>query len=259
MKNPTHKRYRYHASGTAGIAVRGITFVPDAYVYSDVPLLTAADLAANTGIIAETDLPESGTWTLAAGTYATPVDPTGIAVVAGESSAQVTWTDAVDLDIASCEVGVSPAVAGQPFTVADGVGSKTITGMTDGTLYTLTLKSVNGAGTKSAGVAITVTPSDVTPPADVTRLNAVKGAAASQTVTVTWVDPADNVGLHHVEVTVADLTGVAAIGSPFSVNPAVQTLSVTGLTTNTTYRFTVKAVDAAGNKSPGIIAVATPL
>jgi chitin-binding protein len=258
MKSVQYKKYRYHLSGTAAVTVRGLIFYPNAYIYSDVPLLSAADLAAHTSIIEETDLTLTSTWILVAGTRATPVNPTGLTGTVGEGSVGLNWVDDTNIDIASVEVSMSPNVGG-PFTVAKGVQAKTITGLTDGTAYTFTVKTVDGAGNKSTGATITQTPTDVTPPADVTRLNAVKGAGASQQVVVTWVDPADNVGLNHIELTVKTLAGVAFSGSPFTIAAATQTKTVTGLVTNTMYQFTVKGVDAAGNKSPGITTVATPL
>ena len=239
MKSVQYKKYRYHVSGIASVTVRGLTFYPTAYIYSDVPLLTAADLAAHTSIIVETDLSLAGTWILAAGTRATPVNPTGLAGVVGEGTVRLNWVDDTNVDIARIEVSMSPNVGG-PFTVAKGVQTKLVTGLTDGTAYTFTVKTVDGAGNKSSGATVIKTPTDATPPADVTRLNAVKGAGASQQVVVTWVDPSDNIGLDHVELT-------------------VETKTVTSLVTNTMYRFIVKGVDAAGNKSPGIATVATPL
>ena len=258
MKSVTNKNFRYHSSGASAITVRGLLIPTTEYLYSDVALLTSADLAANTAVIAESW--NGSAWVKDAGTYGTPIDPTGLSGVVGESAVRVNWVDAVNADVASYEVSVSPAVVGTPFTIAQGEQTLLIPGMTDGTPYTITVKTVDVAGNKSTGASVIKTPADSTPPADVTRVNAVKGAAASQTVTVTWVDPTDNVGVNHIEIDVKEhISGTAFTGSPFSVAVATQTKDITGLTTGTMYDFTVKGVDAAGNKSPGITTVATPL
>ncbi|GHV79969.1 hypothetical protein AGMMS49944_17600 [Spirochaetia bacterium] len=89
---------------------------------------------------------------------------------------------------------------------------------------------------------------DSTAPAEVRSLNA---AAGNTQVVLTWTDPA-NSDFGSVKITQQDR------GVEWVVPKGTQTYTVTGLTNDTQYTFTVKTVDTVGNESAGKTATASP-
>jgi hypothetical protein len=162
------------------------------------------------------------------------------------------WTDPTDEDLASIEITFTPEVTGipQPITAYKGDGTKAITGLDNGTLYTFTVIAVDINNNKNTGVTTAVTPaasgpSDTTPPADVTGLGGIPGDTQ---VTLNWTDPADD-DLAFIEVTFTPAaTGVT---QPIVVAKGVETKIITGLANGTPYTFTVKAEDTSNNKTTG--------
>jgi len=121
--------------------------------------------------------------------------------------------------------------------------SFTITGLTAATTYTFTVKAIDAAGNLSAvsnTASVTTLPNaaDTTIPTTPANLTATN---TTQTETqLTWTAATDNVGVASYSVY---QNGV------YIASPTTTTYAVTGLTANTTYSFTVKAKDAAGNLS----------
>ncbi len=70
--------------------------------------------------------------------------------------------------------------------------------------------------------------------------NLLSTAAAADSVSLAWDASTDNVGVAGYDITVNGATGVSATGTSATVG---------GLSPNTTYRFAVRARDAAGNSS----------
>jgi len=91
-----------------------------------------------------------------------PAEVSALAASAGNAQAVLTWTEPDDADFAGVEITASPTVTGSPFTVAKGTTTKIVTGLTNGTAYTFTVKSVDTAGNKSAGATASVTPTTET-------------------------------------------------------------------------------------------------
>jgi formylglycine-generating enzyme required for sulfatase activity len=176
-----------------------------------------------------------------------PADVTGLTATAGNAQVALEWTEPSDTDYAKVEI------SGTGFTtveVTKGTAVTTIEGLTNGTIYTFMVKSVDTTGNKSAGVTTTATPvaPDTTAPANVTGLTATAGNAQ---VVLGWTEPSDT-----------DFAKVEISGTGFTtveVTKGTATTTLTGLTNGTAYTFTVKSVDTAGNKSAGVTATATPV
>jgi chitodextrinase len=180
-----------------------------------------------------------------------PAEVTGLAANPGDGRTTLSWTAPADADFARVEITFSPGGA-QSITVAKGVQSRTITGLSNGTTYTFTVKAVDASGNTSAGTTTTATPvlsPDTTPPANVAGLTAIPG---DRRATLAWTDPADS-DLDYIEITFSP-NGT----QPIIVAKGTQSRTVTGLNNGTEYTFTVVAVDSSGNKNTGATTKATP-
>ena len=120
------------------------------------------------------------------------------------------------------------------------------------------MRAVDAAGNLSpySSIATATTPAagDTSPPSAPTGLAAT--AAGSGQVNLNWTASTDNVGVTGYRVERcqgAGCTNFAQVGTPAST-----AYNDTGLAASTTYRYQVRAVDAAGNLSPySSIATAT--
>ncbi len=89
-----------------------------------------------------------------------PANPASLTVTAGNAQVSLSWSNPTDADFAGVQItwtptGGSPA---QPLTLAKTNTSTTITGLTNGTSYTFTVKSVDTVGNRSAGSTVTGVP-----------------------------------------------------------------------------------------------------
>lgn len=117
-----------------------------------------------------------------------------------------------------------------------------ITGLTELTSYTFSVKAKDAAGNVSASSnLILVTTPDGTKPTAPTNLTASDITATS--VNLSWTGSTDNVGV----------TGYSIYNNTFTlwakVDGATRTYTATGLQQSTAYNFTVEATDAAQNSS----------
>lgn len=189
--------------------------------------------------------------------------------VAADRTATTTQGTPVVIDLAS---GVTNCASGCTVTVATPPGNATVVanlplpgqviyGPTatffgaDSFAYTLT----NASGVSNvASVDVTVVAADITPPAPPTNLLATPGV---QRVDLSWTNP-PGLDFHAVRVlrstTDFALTETDTVGQTLIYEGAGTSLADTGLTADTTYRYTAFARDVAGNWSTPAQAMATP-
>nr|BAM67139.1 chitinase [Paenibacillus sp. FPU-7] len=124
----------------------------------------------------------------------------------------------------------------------------TVSGLTPETAYTFKVLAKDAAGNKSAASQVTVTTDKVVPDnvAPSVPTNVQAASKTDTSVNLTWTASTDNIGVTGYDVY---KDGVLAGTS------ATTSYAVTGLTANTSYSFTVKAKDAAGNASAASTAV----
>lgn len=137
--------------------------------------------------------------------------------------------------------------------------SITVTGLTNGTAYTFTVKATNAVGNSAASAASnSVTPAvPATAPGAPTAVVATAGAAGTSTASVTFVAPASTGGS---AITGYTVTSVPAGGVDANAGSTALTHSITGLTIGTAYTFTVKASNAVGAGTASVASAAiTPL
>jgi hypothetical protein len=208
-------------------------------------------------------------YTLTTADTTAPANVTGLTRTAGNTQVTLSWTDPVDADLNHIEITWTGGLGGTggPVTVPKSTeenraNSTTITGLTNETEYTFTVKAVDATGNESVGETATATPdspipTDTTPPAEVTGLSA---DPSNEQVTLSWIDPEDD-DLDHIEITWT--AGSGGTGEPVTVEKSTagdraNSITITGLTNETEYTFTVKSMDNTGNKSTGVTITATP-
>jgi uncharacterized repeat protein (TIGR02543 family) len=119
---------------------------------------TANDFSsAKTYTVTATDgSSQNYTVTVAAVDTTAPANVTGLTAAAGIGQATLNWTPPSDSDFASVEITATPVITA--ITVAKGTNTAVITGLTNGTAYTFTVKSVDTTGNKSTGATASTTP-----------------------------------------------------------------------------------------------------
>ena len=167
-----------------------------------------------------------------------PTAPTGVTATPGDTTALVKWSPPANNGgsaITSYTVTSSPG--GRTATVNGSTLQATVTGLTNGTSYTFTVKATTAKGTGVASPASNaVTPFGLPgAPANVTATAGDKSAA------VKWSAP-HNGGSAITSYTVTSSPG----GRTATVSGSTLQATVTGLTNGTSYTFTVRATNARG-------------
>jgi len=121
----------------------------------------------------------------------------------------------------------------------------TVTGLTNGTEYSIKIRAVNAAGDGAESAAITATPDVDGLPTQPTSLAA--GTPTATTMPLTWSAPVDDGGETVTDYVVQYKLSTASTWTTFSdgVSPTAGA-TVTGLTANTSYDFRVAAVNGVG-------------
>lgn len=111
----------------------------------------------------------------AGGDTTPPAEVSGETATPGDGQVVLAWTNPADEDFASVEISWTPAggAPAQPVSVAAPGTGQTVTGLTNGTLYTFTLKTIDATGNKSAGVTANATPAAGGTLAEVTKRDMV--------------------------------------------------------------------------------------
>jgi fibronectin type 3 domain-containing protein len=168
-----------------------------------------------------------------------PTAPAGLTATAGQGQVALNWQASTD------NVGVTGYRVFRGTTQIASVGGTTLnytdTGLAAGT-YSYTVRAVDAAGNlsdPSNTASATVNPTDTQKPSAPSNLNAT--ATSSNRIDLTWQASTDNVAVAGYRVYRAGAE-IASLGTTTSY-------SDTSVSANTTYGYTVRAVDAAGNLS----------
>ena len=187
---------------------------------------------------------------------AAPTQPLNVVGAAGDQSITVSWDrPANDGGSAITSYTVNQAGAGQVCTVvpaapaAEPVTSCVVSGLTNGTNYAFTVRAVNSAGTsQSSGLSTPVSPRTVA-----LAPTSVTDAARNAGATISWNAPASDGGSavtgYKVFASPGDLQVCTVNITPPFLEPATN-CTASGLVNGTSYAFTVKAVNAAGDSLP---------
>ena len=162
--------------------------------------------------------------------------PTGVTATAGNAQASVAFTAPTSTG-GSAITGYTVTSSPGSITVAGSASPIVVTGLTNGTAYTFTVKATNAAGASVASTASSSVSPQATAPGAPTGVSAALGNALA---IVSFTAPASNGGSVVTGYTVTSSPG--GITGTGSASPIV----VTGLTNGTAYTFTVTATNAAG-------------
>ncbi|GMK44598.1 hypothetical protein PghCCS26_17260 [Paenibacillus glycanilyticus] len=171
-----------------------------------------------------------------------PTAPTGLSAPSKTSSSvNLTWSASTDnVGVTGYDIYNGSTLAGS----TTGVTSFNVTSLSPSTTYSFMVKAKDAAGNVSAAS----TPLSVTTnaPADDTQAptaptGLTSPSKTSTSVSLSWSASTDNVGVTGYEV----YNGATLAGT----TTGATSLNVTGLSPSSTYSFTVKAKDAAGNVS----------
>ncbi len=164
------------------------------------------------------------------------------------SSFSVSWTASTDnVGVSGYQVFLNNSLVG-----TTNLTNFSFTGLDNAATYTVTVKAfdnLNNTSLSSQPLNVTTlsqAQNDTTAPTAPTNLAASDVTAT--TLKLTWTASTDNVGVAVYDV----YQGTSKIGT---VSAPTTTYNVTGLTAGTSYTYTVKAVDAAGNASSASNAV----
>lgn len=167
-----------------------------------------------------------------------PSPPTLTASGTTSTSTVLSWSGATDnIGVTGYNVYQGATQIGTTTTAT----TYTVTGLTPSTSYSFKVRAKDAANNLSSDsniVTITTNAPDVTAPSAPVLTFTAKTA---NTVSLSWSGSTDNVGVTGYDV----YQGATLIGSTTSAT----TFVATGLTASTTYSFTVRAKDAAGNIS----------
>ena len=182
-----------------------------------------------------------------------PTAPGGLtASSTTSSSVSLAWTASTDnVGVTGYQVLRAPGASGGTFTqvATSTTPSFTNSGLTASTTYRFQVRAVDAAGNTSA-VSNTVTAMTQGGGGDTQAPTAPANLAATTTsssASLTWSASTDNVGVTGYQV----LRAPGASGGTFAQVGTSTTTSFTnsGLSASTTYRYQVRATDAAGNVS----------
>ncbi|CAM3443235.1 glycosyl hydrolase family 18 protein [Paenibacillus lupini] len=171
-----------------------------------------------------------------------PSAPSNLRVTATTSSSvTLTWNASTDnVAVTGYDVYRGTTLAGS---TSNGVLTFTNSGLSGSTTYSFTVKAKDAAGNSSAAstaLSVTTLAPSVDQTAPSTPSNFRSTATTSTSVSLAWNASTDNVGVSGYDV---------YKGSTLALSVSGTTAIITGLSASTTYSFTVKAKDAAGNIS----------
>ena len=188
-----------------------------------------------------------------------PAEVTALTAQAGSGKIALSWKNPADDDLYQVEITAFPAHGSLKYAVCLAAekgkeASYIAEGLTNGTAYTFTIKTVDKSLNKSAGktTASAVTPvstSDTTPPAEVIALTAQAGSGK---IALSWKNPADD-DLYQVEITALPAHGSLKYAVCLAAEKGKDvTYTAESLNADTEYTFTLKTIDKSLNKSAGV-------
>ena len=205
-------------------------------------------------------------------TTATPVAPmvseiSDLSTEIGNREITLSWTNPSEPNFSHVEIVYAPTSGGASMTVripgTDGTPgipgateTTTITGLINYSEYTFTIMAYDSDG-NSTDISTTATP--VAPM--VSAVSALRTQINDGEITLSWTNPSES-NFSHVEIVYAPTNGGASMtvripGTDPGMPGATETTTITGLTNDSEYTFTVNVYDTDDRITPSTI-TATP-
>lgn len=167
-----------------------------------------------------------------------PAPPVNVTATRGDQSAGVSWT--APNNGGAVITGYTVTSTPPTSAVMSGTTSANVTGLTNGTSYSFTVRATNAKGTSSSSTA-----SNAIVPAGLPGApTSVTATQRSGSAVVYWTPPNDN-GSPIVKYTLTSNPGaLTAMVDPGTAG------RIFGLTNGTSYTFTVKATNSVGTGAP---------
>jgi large repetitive protein len=180
----------------------------------------------------------------------TPNAPTGLSYTTGDSQVSINFTPGSNGGsvITNYQYSTDGGSTFQAFSPAQTSSPVTITGLTNGTSYTVQLKTVNANGTSNASASVTA----ITIPAAPTSLVATYG---NQQTSIAFT-PGPNGGSAITNYSYSTDNGSSY--QNFSPTQASSPVVITGLTNGTAYTIKLKAINAIGTGAASSAVSSTP-
>ena len=198
--------------------------------------------------------------------HTAPGNISNVNIIVGNSTVILEWTNPSDLDFFGTQISCTPAISENPNQlIIEGKPSETsyatFSNLTNDTEYSFNFICLDKNLNKSDSISYKATPvdnSDITPPGNVTELNAISGI---EKVTLYWKDAPDS-DIYGYEICFSKKSNGRSL-SPLETNNTIvgkgkETYTITNLENEIEYEFIVKSVDINQNKSSGSTIVATP-
>jgi len=172
-----------------------------------------------------------------------PAAPTSLVATPGDGSASIAFTAGANGGVAITKYQYQVGSGSWVDTV--GTASPiSISGLTNGTNYSIKLRAVNSAGNGAASDAVSVTPR--TTPAAPTGLVATPGNGSASIAFTAGADGGAAITKYQYKVGSGSWTDAVGTTSP---------ISISGLTNYTTYDISLRAVNSAGNGAASVSSV----
>jgi predicted phage tail protein len=166
-----------------------------------------------------------------------PGAPTAVGATPGNASVDVAWTAPASNGGATITGDTVTASPGGHTCTTGGALFCTVGGLVNGSSYTFAVTATNAAGTGPASAASASVIPRTVPGAP----TGVSGTAGNSSVLVAWTAPASNGGS-----AITGYTATASPGGQTCTTGGTLSCTVSGLTNDTAYTFTVTATNAAG-------------